>query len=212
MRSSIASGFLIFDGCVLKMGNNCARKLRRSIPPARRNFARPRARCWDRILFRGNKITTLVNGDQIFPAMLRAIRSANRSINFETYVFRNGELRGSSLKPLPSGPGRSEGARYSRRPRDAENGPGRIWTDSRCRSRGRRNITPFCGPIPSLQQPHATASSLIVDGKTAFDRRSRDCRPVGRQRGLLQSIGATTITRLPVPVAQLQATFSWSTG
>lgn len=40
----------------------------------------------------GNHITTLVNGAQIFPAMLTAIRSARHSINFETYVFSDGPI------------------------------------------------------------------------------------------------------------------------
>lgn len=40
----------------------------------------------------GNNITTLVNGREIFPAMLSAIRSAKRSIDFETYVFWDGEI------------------------------------------------------------------------------------------------------------------------
>jgi cardiolipin synthase A/B len=40
----------------------------------------------------GNNITTLVNGNQIFPAMLGAIRSARESINFETYTFWDGEI------------------------------------------------------------------------------------------------------------------------
>ena len=40
----------------------------------------------------GNSISTLVNGDEIFPAMLNAIRSARRSINFETYIFWDGEI------------------------------------------------------------------------------------------------------------------------
>ena len=40
----------------------------------------------------GNSITTLVNGNQIFPAMLSAIRSAKQSINFETYTFWDGEI------------------------------------------------------------------------------------------------------------------------
>jgi cardiolipin synthase A/B len=39
-----------------------------------------------------NSISTLVNGDEIFPAMLSAIRSAKRSINFETYIFWDGEV------------------------------------------------------------------------------------------------------------------------
>jgi cardiolipin synthase len=38
----------------------------------------------------GNKTTTLLNGDQIFPAMLSAIASAQKTITFETYVFWDG--------------------------------------------------------------------------------------------------------------------------
>ena len=40
----------------------------------------------------GNRITTLQNGNQIFPAMLRAIRGSQRTITFETYVFEKGEV------------------------------------------------------------------------------------------------------------------------
>lgn len=40
----------------------------------------------------GNNIITLVNGDQIFPAMLQAIRSARKTIDLETYVFWDGEI------------------------------------------------------------------------------------------------------------------------
>ncbi len=38
----------------------------------------------------GNRTTTLVNGDQIFPSMLAAIRNARRTINFETYIYWKG--------------------------------------------------------------------------------------------------------------------------
>ena len=38
------------------------------------------------------RLLVAVNGDQIFPAMLSAIRSAKRSITFETYVFWDGEI------------------------------------------------------------------------------------------------------------------------
>jgi cardiolipin synthase len=40
----------------------------------------------------GNRITALQNGAQIFPAMLDAIRSAQRSITFETYIYWSGEI------------------------------------------------------------------------------------------------------------------------
>ncbi|MCB4821647.1 phospholipase D-like domain-containing protein [Roseicella aerolata] len=39
----------------------------------------------------GNRVETLVNGDRIFPAMLAAIAASERSINFETYVYWDGE-------------------------------------------------------------------------------------------------------------------------
>jgi cardiolipin synthase len=40
----------------------------------------------------GNEIVTLRNGAEIFPAMLRAIRSARRSIDFETYIYWKGDI------------------------------------------------------------------------------------------------------------------------
>jgi cardiolipin synthase len=40
----------------------------------------------------GNRVDTLLNGDQIFPAMLKAIREAQRTINFETYIYWSGDV------------------------------------------------------------------------------------------------------------------------
>ena len=40
----------------------------------------------------GNRITALQNGDQIFPAMLAAIRGARNSITFETYIYWSGDI------------------------------------------------------------------------------------------------------------------------
>lgn len=40
----------------------------------------------------GNRIETLVNGDRIFPAMLREIRNAKRTITFETFVYWQGQI------------------------------------------------------------------------------------------------------------------------
>jgi len=40
----------------------------------------------------GNSIDTLLNGDQIFPAMLAAIRSARATITFETYIYWSGDI------------------------------------------------------------------------------------------------------------------------
>lgn len=40
----------------------------------------------------GNRVSDLENGEQIFPAMLQAIRAARRSITFETYIYWSGEV------------------------------------------------------------------------------------------------------------------------
>ncbi len=40
----------------------------------------------------GNQLVPLQNGDEIFPAMLEAIRAAKRSITFETYIYWSGEI------------------------------------------------------------------------------------------------------------------------
>jgi len=40
----------------------------------------------------GNRVQELLNGDQIFPAMLGAIRTAGRSITFETYIYWAGDI------------------------------------------------------------------------------------------------------------------------
>ena len=40
----------------------------------------------------GNRVTPLINGDRIFPAMLEAIRSARRSITFETFIYWSGTI------------------------------------------------------------------------------------------------------------------------
>ena len=40
----------------------------------------------------GNRITALTNGDEFFPAMLNAIRSARHSVTFETFIYWQGEI------------------------------------------------------------------------------------------------------------------------
>ena len=40
----------------------------------------------------GNRVDTLLNGDQIFPSMLQAIRNARSTVNFETYIYWAGDI------------------------------------------------------------------------------------------------------------------------
>lgn len=43
-------------------------------------------------ILEGNDVTTLVNGDTIFPAMLEAVRGAKRTITFETFIYWSGSI------------------------------------------------------------------------------------------------------------------------
>jgi cardiolipin synthase len=40
----------------------------------------------------GNSVTILLNGDEIFPAMLTAIRGARKTITFTTYLYEDGDI------------------------------------------------------------------------------------------------------------------------
>lgn len=51
-------------------------------------------------IVRGNHVTALQNGNEIFPAMLQAIRSARTSITFETYIYWSGEIGKEFSKAL----------------------------------------------------------------------------------------------------------------
>ena len=43
-------------------------------------------------LVAGNRVQTLSNGDEIFPSMLAAIRSAQKTIAFETFIYWEGDI------------------------------------------------------------------------------------------------------------------------
>lgn len=43
-------------------------------------------------IVRGNKVQALINGDEIFPAMLEGIRQAKQTILFETFIYWSGEI------------------------------------------------------------------------------------------------------------------------
>lgn len=43
-------------------------------------------------LIGGNRVQTLLNGDEIFPAMLASLRAAQHSITFETFIYWTGQI------------------------------------------------------------------------------------------------------------------------
>jgi len=88
----MAGGFLLFDGCALKMGKQPRQEIAPLYSARSPEFQQAAGSLLGPNFVSGNSITTLVNGNQIFPAMLGAIRSAKRSISLETYVFEDGEI------------------------------------------------------------------------------------------------------------------------
>jgi len=46
----------------------------------------------DASIIAGNRVELLLNGDQIFPAMLQAIRSARKSITYAQYLYEDGAI------------------------------------------------------------------------------------------------------------------------
>ena len=51
-------------------------------------------------LLKGNKVTALENGEQIFPALLKAIRCARHTITFENFLFKEGEVSDAFAEAL----------------------------------------------------------------------------------------------------------------
>ncbi len=48
----------------------------------------------------GNEAELLINGDRIFPAMLETIRSAEQTLNLQTYVYWRGEIAGEVAEAI----------------------------------------------------------------------------------------------------------------
>src|ERR1700731_5314210 len=89
----ISSGLGFFiPGCALKTGKQARQQVTSLYSASSPEFRQSAGSLLGSNFVSGNNITTLVNGDQIFPAMLSAIRSAKHSINFETYVFWDGQI------------------------------------------------------------------------------------------------------------------------
>jgi cardiolipin synthase A/B len=79
-------------GCAIKSGKQVRQEVPHLYSATAPEFRATTGALLGQNYLSGNNITTLVNGDQIFPAMLSAIRSAKRSINFETYIYWDGEI------------------------------------------------------------------------------------------------------------------------
>ena len=82
---------LVVAALLLLAQDQITLKLRSAVGAAEPGHANYIAGLLGTQLSRGNTYTVLTNGDQMFPAMLGAIRSAKRRISFETYIYKKGK-------------------------------------------------------------------------------------------------------------------------
>src|SRR4051812_41135846 len=88
----LAAAALASGGCALREGKKVTQEVAPLYSAASPEFRQATGTLLGGNFVAGNSITTLVNGREIFPAMLSAIHSAQKSIDFETYVFWDGEI------------------------------------------------------------------------------------------------------------------------
>jgi len=97
----IASGLgLLMPGCALRTGKQPRQEIAPLYSAGSPEFRQSAGALLGPDFVSGNNITTLVNGTQIFPAMLSAIHSAKHSINFETYIFSDGQIGRQFIEAL----------------------------------------------------------------------------------------------------------------
>lgn len=93
-----------FSGCAIMSAFSDGKKVRTEVQPiesaASPAFRQGAGALLSGSFIPGNQITTLTNGDQIFPAMLQAIRGAKQTIDFETYVFWDGPIAQQFVEAL----------------------------------------------------------------------------------------------------------------
>jgi cardiolipin synthase len=128
----------------------------------------------DASIMSGNRVELLFNGDQIFPAMLEAIRSAQKSITYQQYLFEDGAIAheiaeafaercraGVQVKILLDSLGSSS------LPQDIPD----LWKKSGCELEWfeRIKVFQFITPWELLNYNHRSHRRiLVIDGKIGF--------------------------------------------
>src|SRR5207302_10135612 len=83
---------ILLSGCAMKLGKQPRQEVAPLYSAASPEFRQSAGSLLGPNFVGGNNITTLINGDQIFPALLSGIRSAQRSVSFQSYPLVDGEV------------------------------------------------------------------------------------------------------------------------
>jgi cardiolipin synthase len=82
----------ITAGCTNFYGKGIQYQILHQYPASDPQFMRSMGSLVEPGILASNKVTALVNGDQIFPPMIEAICGARRSICLETYIYWSGDI------------------------------------------------------------------------------------------------------------------------
>lgn len=93
LTTFVATAFAVVLAMNLTLGDKQVdRKIESIYAVADAQFARTMGVMLGPALVAGNRAQALLNGEEIFPAMLSAIRQARKTITFETYIYWSGEI------------------------------------------------------------------------------------------------------------------------
>src|SRR5262249_36096521 len=80
------------SGCTHFYGKGIQFRIEHRFSASNPQFPRPMSSLVDPVIITSNNVTALINGDQIFPAMVEAVCSAQHSICLETYIYWSGSI------------------------------------------------------------------------------------------------------------------------
>ena len=123
-------------------------------------------------LVHGNRITAYENGDNIFPAMLEAIRSAERTITFENFLWREGEISDQFAEALVERARAGVKVHFLQDALGCDALRGRAMTLIRS-SPVQLEIFRFVRMNINFRTHRKL---LVIDGRVGLYRRHRDCR------------------------------------
>jgi cardiolipin synthase len=171
----------------------------------------------DASIIAGNRVEILLNGDQIFPAMLEAIRSARKSITYQQYLFEDGAIAGQIAEAF------AERCRAGVQVKILLDSYGSgslpkeisdLWKESGCQLEwfARVNVFQFITPWELLSYNHRSHRRvLVIDGRVGFTG-GHGVSDAWTGNGLTADHWRQTDVRVEGPVVQqLQAAFvdSW---
>ena len=95
-RAAVLAALLLtcamFSGCTHFNGKGIQYEIKHRYATEDPQFKRSMGSLVEPGIVEGNAITTLLNGDEFFPAMLKAVREATNSISLETYIYWTGDI------------------------------------------------------------------------------------------------------------------------